>query len=175
MIQADISRPEALVQLLQSVLTSHATAAGPAGYLAVVLTKPPETVLVLLPVPPLETPRGSEVEDGWPFLLFDSHARPASHLAGAHLVAHTTLEALGMTLAALWPAMVIEDADPMQMLMYNTIEATVLAAVKGDGDNNDDGDEDDGDEQTTLPPPPPPPPAGGAGASDGTVPPHLPL
>jgi hypothetical protein len=97
-----------------------------------------------------------------------------------------TLEALGATLAALWPAMAIEDADPMQMLMYNTIEATVLAAVKGDGGGDDDDDDDD-NEQTTLPAAAAAAAAAaagggagseyatGAGASDGTVPPHLPL
>ena len=129
MLQADISQPAALVRLLQSVLVAQAGAAGPARYLAVVLTKPPETVLVLLPVPP-----GTEADaDMWPFLLFDSHARPASCRPGAHLIAHTTLEELGVTLAALWPAMMMEDVDPTQMLMYNTVEATVLAAVEADG------------------------------------------
>ena len=80
--------------------------------LAIVLTKPPESVCVVL--------------EPFRCLLFDSHSRPNQGLGNAYLVeAHSEQEVLAR-LVALFPPFPADDLDEMQILMYNGIDATVF-------------------------------------------------
>lgn len=90
MLQADLSQPGAFESLLGDAMRRYGHADLPslgAAHVAVIVTKPPETVLALLPVPPplvranpttaaatnINTVTALEESS---FVLFDSHPRP---------------------------------------------------------------------------------------------------
>jgi hypothetical protein len=79
---------------------------------AIVLTKPPESVCVIL------TPSRC--------FLFDSHSRPSEGLSNAYVVEAPSERELVSRLAALFPPFPAQGLDEMQMLMYNGIDATVF-------------------------------------------------
>jgi len=79
---------------------------------AIVLTKPPESVCVVL------TPSRC--------FLFDSHSRPSEGLSNAYVVEAPSEQELLSRLAALFPPFPAQGMGEMQMLVYNGIDATVF-------------------------------------------------
>lgn len=89
---------------------------------AVVITKTPETVVVMLPPP------GEKL-----FWLLDSHPRPQLHAEHAYAKAHTSLEELDETLKVIFPfADLGPDVPDMMAMMYNAFDLYLL----GCGDNH---------------------------------------
>lgn len=90
-------------------------------YVAVVITKPPETVLVLLPPPTRASGTAS-------FVLIDSHPRSnqlSPHFpSGSYAILHPTLESLVDSLKQLFPAVDLgSDVNEMMAMMYNSFDA----------------------------------------------------
>jgi hypothetical protein len=87
------------------------------SYIAVVITKPPETVLVLLP------PRVSSSSS---YILLDSHPRSqlSPHCpAGSYALIHPTLTGLVASLKQIFPVTDLGDDVPeMMSMMYNSFE-----------------------------------------------------
>lgn len=86
--------------------------------LALVVTKPPETVLVVRP------PGG---EGQWQ--LFDSHSRPQLGMDGAHWLGAASVGALQAHLHTIFPTVNFDDdgdGGGMMGAMYNMVEATPL-------------------------------------------------
>lgn len=94
----------------------------PEKYIAVVVTKPPETVCVLLP--PTSAPPGSK------FIFFDSHSRPQFGYSGAYMVLCNDEMGLVSRLQAVFPSLAMEGGgeDYMQM-MYNMFEGSVFQSI----------------------------------------------
>jgi hypothetical protein len=96
-------------------------------YIAIVITKPPETVTVILPLVP-----GNNL----PCALFDSHSRPQLGLTGAYLVTSAAERDIVHRLEMIFPAPTGEGfgegfGGGLMEEMYNTIEGTVVH-IKGD-------------------------------------------
>jgi hypothetical protein len=93
---------------------------------AVLITKTPETVLILLP--PLSWP-----EEQQKFVLLDSHPRPhltrvfAQPPTQAYASIYHTLEDLVLTLAHIFPLTLLDDDDMINVL-YNSFDLYVFQA-----------------------------------------------
>ena len=84
-------------------------------YIGIVLTKPPETVAIILP--------GISVEDKR-FYFFDSHSRPEKGLFGSYLIISTNSLKIVDQLNSIFPALSGTDANNPYSYMYNMFEAT---------------------------------------------------
>jgi len=97
----------------------------PCFSVGVILVKPPETVLIILP--PLSS-------DGGSFILVDSHPRPPV-CAGSYAQVFPTLEDLCQKLSSIFPAVDLgPDVGEMIAMMYNSFDAYVLQVKDGDTD-----------------------------------------
>ncbi len=90
-------------------------------YLGIVLTKPPETVAIILP------PKNQRNNPAFKYYLFDSHSRPQYGYEGSYLAIADSMDDLVRRLKQLFPAMVMEeDLDANYAMMYNMFEATIF-------------------------------------------------
>jgi hypothetical protein len=87
--------------------------------LAVVLTKPPESLSVAA---------WPKEGDACTFWLFDSHARAERGVPGAAFLKFDTQQALAAYLRALWPVMDLGDASEYHKLLYHLCDASVFRA-----------------------------------------------
>ncbi len=89
----------------------------PDTWVAALITKPPETVVVLLP--PSSQASGE-------YILLDSHPRPGlSH--GSYARSHATLEDLVQSLQAIYPVTELgNDVPEMMAMMYNSFDVYPL-------------------------------------------------
>ncbi|KAL3815862.1 hypothetical protein ACHAXA_002278 [Cyclostephanos tholiformis] len=92
------------------------------SYIAVVITKPPETVLVFLP------PNFSSSSS---YVLLDSHPRPhqlSPHFpAGSYALIHPTLAGLVASLKQIFPVTDLGDDVPELMsMMYNSFDVHLI-------------------------------------------------
>ena len=86
-------------------------------HIGVVITKPPETICLILP--PLSSPAGK-------WLLFDSHSRPHLGLDNSYLVIADDEGTILRRLDELFPPFALDQDDPDALqiqLMYNTFES----------------------------------------------------
>lgn len=94
----------------------------PCSSVGVILVKPPETILILLP--PLSS-------DGGSFILVDSHPRPPV-CAGSYVHIFPKLEELCGKLSSIFPAVDLgPDVGDMMAMMYNSFDAYVLQVKAG--------------------------------------------
>ncbi len=115
---------DAMLTRARQVCQEHRCAVG------IIVTKPPETVLVLM---------GLEA----PVVLFDSHPRPDRGLVGAYAVQFETDPGCANALAALFPIVRgLEDCGMMAESM-NQFEATVVYAAKSSGSCDSGGADDE--------------------------------
>jgi len=101
-------------------------------YIGLIITKPPETVCVLLP--PMEATPASSSR----YVFFDSHSRPQLGFYGSYLVASTRQEDVVRRLQSIFIPLPVDDVDEVGMdelgwnyiynmqMMYNMFEASVL-------------------------------------------------
>jgi hypothetical protein len=93
--------------------------AAPGKYIGLVITKPPETVCVLLP------PRGAQA--GAKFIFFDSHSRPQFGISGSYVVVCDDERAVVNRLSSIFTPLPSEgDEDNYMLMMYNMFEATAF-------------------------------------------------
>ena len=88
-----------------------------ATHIAIVITRPPESIAVMLPV---AADRGDVVA------LVDSHSRPHLNLSGAYLVTSTDEQQIIDRLDTLYPSCGEGGVGGLMEEMYNTVEGTVL-------------------------------------------------
>lgn len=107
-------------------------------YIGLIITKPPETVCLLLP--PIETtPAGSNtVASSSRYVFFDSHSRPQLGFYGSYLVSSSRQEDIVKRLQSVFIPLPVDDVDEVGMdelgwnyiynmqMMYNMFEASVL-------------------------------------------------
>lgn len=96
-------------------------------YTAILITKPPESVCILVPT----RPAGASC-----WYLFDSHARPQAGLPNAHVMRFDSDSHVVAHLRQLFPALASEfpgDDDDMQLAMYNSVDYTAFALQSGVG------------------------------------------
>lgn len=103
----------------ESVSSSSSTA----SYVAVVVTKPPETVVVFLPM----NTGISNGANSRPFYLFDSHSRPQLGIDGSYVVKCHSDASLLSRLKALFPALDGEGEDSYMLWMYNSFEGVAFS------------------------------------------------
>jgi hypothetical protein len=123
-LQGVTSNPSAF---LDTILESQALAGTDSSKpIALVITKTPETVLLLLPA---SSSAGSTTPEPPSYYLFDSHSRPSMGIENGFLATFASPEALAEALSALFPPVWLGDVDPGADLIYNAFEATVLQSV----------------------------------------------
>jgi len=89
-------------------------------WMAVVITKTPETVLVLLP--PLTSLCSSSLPNK-NYVLIDSHPRPQFSASGAYAILHPSLESLVHSLSIIFPATDLgPDVSEVIAMMYNSFD-----------------------------------------------------
>jgi hypothetical protein len=104
---------------LEAVLSQcQAEATNPNSFSAIVLTKPPETVLVVLP------PASSNSQT---YALLDSHPRPNQlpphNPAGSYVLFHPNLQSLVQSLKEIFPATNLgSDVPEIMAMMYNSFD-----------------------------------------------------
>ena len=109
---------------LEAVLSQcQADAIDSQAYIAVVITKPPETVLVLLP-PLTSSASGSNSS----YILLDSHPRPQQLIphcpSGSYALFHPTLSSLVSSIKQIFPVTELgNDIPEMMAMMYNSFDA----------------------------------------------------
>lgn len=89
--------------------------------IGIVITKPPESVCVILPP--------KEVLSGGLYILFDSHARPQDGFEGSYLIIGDSERMLVNRLRQIFPSFgfgAAEEADNFYAQMYNTFEGTAF-------------------------------------------------
>jgi hypothetical protein len=106
---------------LQSVLSACQLEAPEHSYVAVVITKPPETILVLLP----SLNAASSVQQK--YVILDSHPRPnnfAPHYpSGSYALFHSDMQSLVRSLEELFPSVDLgPDVNEMMAMMYNSFD-----------------------------------------------------
>ena len=90
-------------------------------WVAVIITKSPETVVVALPPSVQQTSQYR----GW--LLLDSHPRPQFSASGSYVMAHDNIESLVQSLLEIFPFTDLgSDVGEMMQMMYNSFDAYVL-------------------------------------------------
>lgn len=110
---------------IQSILTSCRLEpnANKSKWMAVIMTKTPETVTIFLPPTELTNVAGNEVFNK--YVLFDSHPRPQlfSHAHGSYLMICNTLNDLVKVLDKLFPEMDLgTDVGEIMSIMYNSFD-----------------------------------------------------
>ena len=107
-----------------SPLGMHAVLSGcqsESQWVAVIITKSPETVVVALP-PSVQ--QASQYR-GW--LLLDSHPRPQFTASASYVMAHDNIESLVQTLLEIFPFTDLgSDVGEMMQMMYNSFDAYAL-------------------------------------------------
>ena len=99
------------------------------SYTAVVITKPPETVLVLLPPLSLSPSSSSSSSSSpLPYVLIDSHPRPQqlspNYPTGSFALFHVTMRDLVASLQQIFPYVDLGcDVPEMMAMMYNSFDA----------------------------------------------------
>ena len=91
------------------------------SYIACVVTKPPETVLVLL-----RPPNGNASPSSTSYVLLDSHPRPncmPHRPNGSYALFHTSLDGLVGSLKKIFPVTNLgSDVPEMMAVMYNSFD-----------------------------------------------------
>lgn len=107
----DATAFESLVHEAQSM-------AEPDKYIGIVITKPPESVMIIIP------PANRE---GGHYIFFDSHSRPQDGLQGSYLIRSTSKDRIIRQLKHVFPAFdpSLLEGDAMGM-MYNMFEGTIF-------------------------------------------------
>lgn len=105
---------------LQSILSACQHDGSGQSYLAVVITKPPETILVLLPSTATSTTHQK-------YVLLDSHPRPnnfAPHYpSGSYALFHSDMQSLVKSLEEIFPAVDLgSDVNELMAMMYNSFD-----------------------------------------------------
>lgn len=89
----------------------------PGEWVAVVLTKTPETLCVCMPK------RQSEPDAKYNFILIDSHPRPQLGSSGCYALLHTSFSNLLISLRKILPITNIEGMSSLMAEMYNSFDA----------------------------------------------------
>ena len=100
------------------------------SYIAVIITKPPETILVILPNQHAATNTNAK------FILIDSHPRPqqlAPHFpTGSYALFHPTLSSLVSSLKEIFPITELGDGIPeLMQMMYNSFDVYPFELSRG--------------------------------------------
>eukprot|EP00936_MAST-01D_sp_MAST-1D-sp1_P001574 g1574.t1 len=116
---------------IAAVLREAQTYSKSGGLVAVVLTKPPESLLAVVP-PESRAARGAR-ESQRRFAVFDSHPRPALGLENAHLLFFDSIEAQARWLQQrhVFPYTDIGAGMGMLAETYNLFDATFLRVCHG--------------------------------------------
>lgn len=111
--QGILSNPSAFRAMFQSI-RDNCSDGQPIG---IIITKPPETVCVILPP--------KDVASGGLYFFFDSHARPQEGLEGSYLVMCQTEDSLIRRLEKLFPSFNFGSEESSYITdMYNMFEGT---------------------------------------------------
>jgi hypothetical protein len=107
----------------ESILSQCQTDGTTQPYVAVIITKPPETVLVLLPSLASKAISANHQS----FVLLDSHPRPNQltphNPSGSYALFHSNLPSLVRSLEEIFPVVDLgSDVNEMMVMMYNSFD-----------------------------------------------------
>ena len=129
-LQRNLSDPDAIASVFREIRSSSTV--DRSKYVGVVLTKPPETILVILPPPDTQP---SITNNDAIYLLFDSHARPQLGIEGAYFYTTTSELDLIQRVQMTFPVvdLGLHDCPTDGSLLadlYNTIEANAYQSFE---------------------------------------------
>ena len=129
-LQRNLSDSDAIASIFRALRSS--TSVDTSKYIGIVLTKPPETIMVILPPP--DTPPSITNSDAV-YFLFDSHSRPSMGIEGAYFYTTTNEREFIERLKMCFPVvdMRLEDCSADGSLLaelYNTIEANAYQSYE---------------------------------------------
>lgn len=136
-LQRNLTDSDAIRSIFK-VLRSSATV-DKSKYIGIVLTKPPETIMVILPPP--DTPPSITNSDAV-YFLFDSHSRPSQGIEGAYFYTTTNEREFIERIKMCFPVvdMRIDDCSTDGSLLaelYNTIEANAYQSFEDSSSSED--------------------------------------
>jgi len=109
-------------QAVNELNASNMSPSSSSIYMAIIITKPPETVVVFIPV----GSRSTSVESRLSYYLFDSHSRPQLGIEGSYVVKCGTEAALISRLKSLFPPLMdgdgVGEEENYMTWMYNSFE-----------------------------------------------------
>jgi hypothetical protein len=117
-LSPDSHHPLGLVSLLQAIRQEQP----PTKWMALLMTKTPETVCLLFPPPADSSTTGG-------FWLVDSH--PRSGIEGSYAKSHSSLQELGASLQMIFPCTDLgPDVPEMMATMYNSFDLYPLVLLQ---------------------------------------------
>lgn len=93
-------------------------AADPTKHIGIIITKPPETVAIIIP-PELHGREGK-------YYFFDSHSRPQDGFQNAYLIASNKEDSIIRKLKQIFPVIDLGMSDDYMSMMYNMFEASAF-------------------------------------------------
>jgi hypothetical protein len=113
---------EKLITKVKEVALSFSALEG--KHLGILLTKPPETVTII--IPPVTTVLGNSSK----YAFFDSHSRPEYGIDGSYLVTSSTVDTILNRLNTIFPVNnefdLDGEVDSYMKMLYTTFEATIF-------------------------------------------------
>lgn len=109
--------------MLEQAISEAMCSSSLCTYIAVTVTKPPETVVVFLPV----DRNRSDCASNRSYYIFDSHSRPQLNIEGSYVAKCSSETNLINRLKLLFPPLDSEGEDNYMMWMYNSFEGTAFA------------------------------------------------
>jgi hypothetical protein len=126
-LSQDVHHPMGLKSLLEGLRHEEHR-----EWMCVLITKPPETVLLCFPPDDNNTvSRPSSSSSSSEYWLIDSHPRPHLGLESAYATRHPSLDSLLMSLQAIFPCTNLgPDVPEMMAVMYNSFDLYPLILKK---------------------------------------------
>ena len=124
------------VEMVNNALTSVPSTSSTSSveYLSIIITKPPETVVVFLPI----VRNVTDDTNNQKYYFFDSHSRPELNIHGSYLVTSKSLNQIVKRLKMIFPPLVSSNEDENYMTwMYNSFEGTSFVLASHDEDLKD--------------------------------------
>jgi hypothetical protein len=133
-LQGMLTEPYAFTETFEKVRRMvNEKGASSSMYAGIVITKPPETICVFIPLQTV----GSAAA-GLKYYFFDSHARPQFGLEDAYLMSTEDVNDIVERLNLIFHAIPMEEGDNLHAAMYNCFDATPFL-FRGSSDTLDEG------------------------------------
>lgn len=122
-----------LVEMVNNALTSVPSNSS-VEYLSIIITKPPETVVVFVPI----IRNLTDETNNQKYYFYDSHSRPELNIHGSYLVTAKSLDSIVRRLKRIFPPLISSNEDENYMTwMYNSFEGTSFVLACTDEDLSD--------------------------------------
>ena len=101
-----------------------------AEYIGIIITKPPETVCIIIPSSSVATAVDAEALKQQ-YIFFDSHSRPQFGIDGSYFVKSDNIESVLLRLNTIFPCPTLDfdEGDTYMKMLYTSFEGTVFKLI----------------------------------------------